>query len=38
AIKEIAYSLGFEDPTYFTKYFKKSTGLTPKDFQNTILL
>jgi AraC-like DNA-binding protein len=37
AIKEIAYSLGFEDPTYFTKYFKKSTGLTPKDFQNTIL-
>ncbi|BAX81656.1 helix-turn-helix transcriptional regulator [Labilibaculum antarcticum] len=38
AIKEIAYFLGFEDPTYFTKYFKKATGLTPKDFQHTIVL
>lgn len=33
SIKEIAYSLGFEDPTYFTKYFKKGTGMTPKEFQ-----
>ncbi len=32
SIKEIAYSLGFDQPTYFTKYFKKHTGLTPKDF------
>ncbi|WP_344820937.1 AraC family transcriptional regulator [Aquimarina gracilis] len=37
SIKEIAYSLGFEDPTYFTKYFKKGTGLTPKAFQKTHL-
>ncbi len=29
---ELAYSLGFEDPTNFTKYFKKNTGLTPKSF------
>lgn len=29
---ELAYKLGFEDPTNFTKYFKKSTGLTPKSF------
>lgn len=33
SIKEIAYGLGFNDPTYFTKYFKKGTGLTPKQFQ-----
>jgi AraC-like DNA-binding protein len=33
SIKEIAYSLGFEDPTYFTKYFKKGTGMTPKEFK-----
>ncbi len=32
-IKEVAYGLGFEDPTYFTKYFKKGTGYTPKEFQ-----
>ena len=31
--KEIAYQLGFEQPTYFTKYFKKHTSFTPKEFQ-----
>ena len=31
---ELAYKLGFEDPTNFSKYFKKSTGLTPKEFKN----
>lgn len=29
---ELAYKLGFEDPTNFTKYFKKHTGLTPNKF------
>ncbi|MEP2935765.1 MAG: helix-turn-helix domain-containing protein [Gilvibacter sp.] len=29
---ELAYDLGFEDPTNFTKYFKNQTGLTPKSF------
>ncbi|MEQ9466457.1 MAG: helix-turn-helix domain-containing protein [Ekhidna sp.] len=29
---ELAFKLGFEDPTNFTKYFKKNTGLTPKEF------
>lgn len=37
SIKEIAYSIGFEQPTYFTKYFKKATGFTPREFQNIIL-
>lgn len=35
-IQEVAYRLGFEQPTYFTKYFKKSTGLTPKEFTRHI--
>ncbi|WPR71303.1 helix-turn-helix domain-containing protein [Flavobacterium sp. NG2] len=34
---ELAYSLGFEDPTNFTKYFKKNTGLTPKDFIKSLI-
>lgn len=37
SVKEIAYSIGFAQPTYFTKYFKKATGFTPKEFQSSIL-
>lgn len=33
---ELAYILGFEDPTNFTKYFKKKTGLTPKSFKTEL--
>ncbi|MEM6347650.1 MAG: AraC family transcriptional regulator [Bacteroidota bacterium] len=34
--KEVGYSLGFEQATYFSKYFKKHTGLTPKQFQQSL--
>tara|TARA_R110002096_G_scaffold317919_1_gene512288 strand:- start:1233 stop:2111 length:879 start_codon:yes stop_codon:yes gene_type:complete len=30
---QLAYSLGFEEPTNFVKYFKKHTGLTPNNFK-----
>lgn len=30
---ELAYLFGFEEPTNFTKYFKKHTGLTPNTFK-----
>ena len=33
---QLAYKLGFEDATNFTKYFKKNTGLTPKSFKNSL--
>ena len=33
-IKNIAYDSGFSDPDYFTKAFKKETGLTPSEFRN----
>lgn len=33
SIKELVHLLGFEQATYFTKYFKKETGLTPKEFR-----
>lgn len=36
SIKEIAYQLGFEQQTYFTKYFKKYVSATPKEFQSHI--
>ncbi|MFT5819903.1 MAG: AraC family transcriptional activator of pobA [Crocinitomix sp.] len=32
---ELAYKMGFEDPTNFTKYFKKNTGLTPNSFKTS---
>ncbi|MDH7445963.1 AraC family transcriptional regulator [Aquimarina sp. 2201CG14-23] len=37
SIKEVAYGLGFDAPTYFTKYFKKGTSYTPKQFQKAYL-
>jgi len=33
SLKEIAYEMGFEEVTNFTKFFKKHTGLTPKVFK-----
>lgn len=35
-INEVARQLGFEDPSYFSRFFKKHTGLTPKEFSNRI--
>jgi AraC family transcriptional regulator, transcriptional activator of pobA len=32
-VSEIAYFLTFEDPSYFAKYFKTSTGISPSDFR-----
>lgn len=33
----VSNQLGFESPTYFTKVFKKHTGLTPSAYKKTIL-
>jgi AraC-like DNA-binding protein len=34
SVADIAYSLGFEYPTYFNNYFKRVTGTVPKSFRN----
>lgn len=36
-IASIAYDLNFTDNSYFTKFFKKLTGITPEQFRKTIM-
>lgn len=33
-ISEISFALGFENPTYFSRLFKKQVGMTPNEFRN----
>ncbi|UYW00714.1 AraC family transcriptional regulator [Flavobacterium agricola] len=35
-INEVARELDIEDPSYFSRLFKKKTGITPKEFQRQI--
>ena len=34
-ISEIAYAMGFEEPTHFIRFFKNQTAITPKEYRNT---
>lgn len=36
-ISEIAYGLGFEEPAYFTNFFKKQTGLAPNTVRTAVV-
>jgi len=35
SVKELAYELGFNDPDYFSRLFKKNTGKSVSDFLNS---
>ncbi|MEO4000225.1 helix-turn-helix domain-containing protein [Mesorhizobium sp. CAU 1732] len=34
-VQAIAYSLGFSDPAYFNRFFRRQTGMTPGAFRQT---
>ena len=34
-VADVAYRSGFSDPKYFSKCFKKLTGMTPTEFQKS---
>ncbi|MGO9996049.1 MAG: helix-turn-helix domain-containing protein [Steroidobacteraceae bacterium] len=34
-IAKLAYELGFEDPAYFCRFFKRRTGRGPRDYRRT---
>jgi AraC family transcriptional regulator, transcriptional activator of pobA len=36
-ISEIAYRLGFENPPYFSRLFRKEVGVSPKEYKNNFL-
>ncbi|GAA4234050.1 4-hydroxyphenylacetate catabolism regulatory protein HpaA [Postechiella marina] len=35
-VNQIGYRLGFDDPSYFVKYFKKHTNLSPLSFRKSV--
>lgn len=37
SVKEICYEIGYGDPNYFSRIFKKVVGLTPTEYRDSIL-
>jgi two-component system response regulator YesN len=33
SIKEVCYKIGYNDPNYYCKIFKKITGMTPTEYR-----
>lgn len=38
SVKEIGFQLGFDDPSYFVRFFKKHTGQTPVAFRQVLVV
>lgn len=37
SIKSICYEIGYHDPNYFSKIFRKATGMTPTEYRTSII-
>ena len=37
SLKEISYEIGYNDPNYFSRVFKKLCGVSPKEYRKTLL-
>lgn len=37
SVSEIAYQLGFENPPYFSRLFRKEVGISPTEYKNQLL-
>ncbi len=36
SLKEIGFDLGFSDASYFNRFFKRETGVTPAGYRSNI--
>jgi len=36
SVKEICYSIGYSDPNYFSRIFKKIVGITPTEYKESV--
>lgn len=36
-VNQVSSRLGFDDASYFVKYFKKYTGISPSEFRKSVL-
>ncbi len=37
SVKEICYEIGYGDPNYFSRIFKKAVGVTPTEYRDSVL-
>lgn len=37
SISEVSVAIGVDDPSYFTRFFRKSTGMTPSEYRRSAL-
>ena len=38
SVKAVAFELGFNDPFYFSNFFKKHSGISPKAYKDAVVL
>jgi AraC-like DNA-binding protein len=36
AVSEIAYAINFQDPAYFSRFFRRLTGRSPGEFRESL--